>query len=72
MHVSFLTLARSEIPHNVTLFAFAPHLILVDYQSLEPYRPPRMNLPRADTYLCAEPIPKPISKPCARVDKGAS
>ena len=69
MHISFLALSHSELPHNVSLFVFTPHHIFVDYQSLKAYRSPRMYLPRADTDLRAEPVSKAVREARASVDK---
>lgn len=69
MLVCFLTLAHSEIAHNVSLFVFTPHLIFVDYQPLKSYGPPCMYPPRANTHLCAESVSKTVREACTSVDK---
>ena len=69
MLISFLTLRHSELPHNVSLLVLTPHHILVDHQSLEPYRTPRMYLSRADAYLCAEAVSEAIREARAGIDK---
>ena len=69
MLIFFLAFSHPEIPHDVSLFVFAPHHIFVDYQPLKAYRTPRMYLPRADTHLRAEPISKTVREARASVDK---
>lgn len=69
MLISLLTISHSELPYNMSLLVFAPHHIFVDYQPLKPYRTPGMYLPRADTYLCAEPVSKTVCEARAGVDK---
>ena len=49
----------------------SPHLILIDTQSLQPHRSPRMNLIRTNPHLRPKPKPRTIRKPRARVPKHA-
>lgn len=69
MLICFLALSNSELPHNMTLFVFAPHHIFVDHQPLKPYGTPCMYLACADAYLCAETVSETVCETGASVDK---
>jgi hypothetical protein len=57
------------ITDDAPLVRLAAHHILVDNQTLQPDRPPRVRLARADPDLCAQSVPRPIREPRRGIDK---
>ena len=53
----------------MSFVCFAPHHILINYETLEPNWPSSMDSSRAYTNLRAETIPKTVRKARARIDE---